>query len=85
MACRCAVIVSEIGALPELVGDTGLKVPPGDIRALSLAIADLLANPDKRAALASRAETRARVELSLERQATLLDSLFRRLAGHPNE
>jgi glycosyltransferase involved in cell wall biosynthesis len=83
MACGCAVIVSDIGALPELVGDTGLKVPPGNIRALSLAIADLLANPDKRAALALRAETRARVELSVERQATLLDSLFRRLEGHP--
>ena len=83
MACGCAVIVSDIGALPELVGDTGLKVPPGNIRALSLAIADLLANPDKRAALALHAETRARVELSVERQAMLLDSLFRRLAGHP--
>jgi glycosyltransferase involved in cell wall biosynthesis len=85
MACRCAVIVSAIGALPELVGDTGLKVAPGNVPALSLAIADLLANPDKRAALALRAETRARAELSVERQAILLDALFRRLAGHPNE
>jgi glycosyltransferase involved in cell wall biosynthesis len=79
MACGCPVIVSQLGALPELVGDTGLKVPPGNIRALALAIADLLANPDKRAAFASRAEVRARVELSVERQAILLDSLFRRL------
>jgi glycosyltransferase involved in cell wall biosynthesis len=81
MACGCAVIVSEIGALPELVGDVGLKVPPGNIRALSLAIADLLANPDRRATFASRAEARARVELSVQRQAILLDSLFRRLTS----
>ena len=85
MACRCAVIVSDIGALPELVGDTGLKVPPANISALSLAIADLLTYPDRRAALASRAETRAHVELSVERQTTLLDGLFRRLAGYPYE
>ena len=83
MACGCAVIVSELGALPELVGDAGLKVPPGDIQALSLAIADLLATPNKRATFASRAETRARVELSIERQAIILDSLFRRLLNEP--
>src|SRR5262249_38223905 len=81
MACRCAVIVSDIGALPELIGDTGLKVPPGNIGALSLAISDLLANPDKRAVLASRAETRRHVELTVERQARLLDALFRRFGG----
>jgi glycosyltransferase involved in cell wall biosynthesis len=81
MACQCVVIVSDIGALPELVKDTGLKVPPGNVQALALAIAELLADPDKRATLALRAEARARAELSVERQAVLLDSLFRKLLG----
>ena len=80
MACRCATIVSDIGALPELVGDAGVKVPPGNIRALSVATAELLTNPERRATLASRAETRAHAELSVERQATHLDALFRRLS-----
>jgi glycosyltransferase involved in cell wall biosynthesis len=82
MACGCALIVSEVGALPELVGDAAVKVAPGNVNALSRAIADLLANPQQRATLASRAEKRAHVELSVERQATLLDSLFRHLIEH---
>jgi glycosyltransferase involved in cell wall biosynthesis len=81
MACGCAVVVSDIGALPELVGDAGVTVAPRDIDALSAAIGNLLANPQRRAALASRAQARARDMLSLDRQATLLDSLFRRIAA----
>ena len=84
MACQCAVIVSDIGALPELVGDTGLKVPPGNAHALALAIEELLIDPDKRTTLAMRAGARARAELSVERQAVLLNTLFRRLAGGPS-
>jgi glycosyltransferase involved in cell wall biosynthesis len=81
MACGCAVVVSDIGALPELVGDAGVTVAPHDIDSLSAAIANLLANPQRRAALASHAQTRARGRLSLDQQAALLDSLFRQIAG----
>jgi glycosyltransferase involved in cell wall biosynthesis len=79
MACGCAVIVSDIGALPELIGDAGVTVPAGDVPSLSSTIADLLANPQRRIDLASRAQLRARTELSLERQAALLNSLFAHL------
>jgi glycosyltransferase involved in cell wall biosynthesis len=84
MACGCATIVSDIGALPELVGDAGVLVRPGDVFGLSVAIGDLLANPQRRRDLATRAELRARTEFSLNRQASLLDSLFRALTekGH---
>ena len=81
MACGCTVVVSDIGALPELVGDAGVTVAPHDVDALSVTIGNLLANPQRRAALASRAQARARAELSLDRQAALLDLLFRRIAG----
>ena len=37
MACECAIIVSGIGALPELVGDAGVIVRPGDVLGLSKA------------------------------------------------
>jgi glycosyltransferase involved in cell wall biosynthesis len=81
MACGCTVVVSDIGALPELVGDAGVTVAPHDVNALSAAIDKLLANPQRRAALASQAQDRARAKLSLDRQAAMLDSLFRRIAG----
>jgi glycosyltransferase involved in cell wall biosynthesis len=79
MACGCAVIVSNIGALPELIGDTGVTVEPGDIPGLSKIIGDLLADPQRRMHLASRAQVRARTQLSIGRQAALLDALFRGL------
>jgi glycosyltransferase involved in cell wall biosynthesis len=81
MACGCTVIVSDIGALPELVGDAGVIVAPHDVHALSVTIGSLLENPKRRAALASRAQARARTDLSLDRQAAQLDTLFRQIAG----
>ncbi|MBN2284752.1 MAG: glycosyltransferase family 4 protein [Deltaproteobacteria bacterium] len=51
MACGVPVISTTGGALPEVVGDAGVLVPPGDARALEKAIIDLLDNPEKRANL----------------------------------
>lgn len=52
MACRVPVISTTGGALPEVVGDAGVLVPPGDSQALKAAIVALLDNPDKRKRLA---------------------------------
>lgn len=48
MACGVPVISTTGGALPEVVGDAGILVPPGDAAALERAIIDLLDNPEKR-------------------------------------
>lgn len=48
MACGTPVISSAGGALPEVVGDAGIIVPPGDENALETAIISLLDNPGKR-------------------------------------
>jgi len=48
MACGVPVISTSGGALPEVVGDAGLLVPPGDAAALRDAIAALLNDPEKR-------------------------------------
>ena len=48
MACGVPVISTTGGALPEVVGDAGVLVPPGDSRALVGAIEDLLDHPHKR-------------------------------------
>lgn len=46
MACAVPVISTTGGALPELVGPTGLQVPPADPRALAKAIALLCNHPE---------------------------------------
>jgi glycosyltransferase involved in cell wall biosynthesis len=45
MACGVPVISTTGGALPEVVGDVGMLVPPADSAALAKAIATLLDNP----------------------------------------
>lgn len=45
MACGVPVISTTGGALPEVVGDAGILVPPADSKALERAIVKLLDNP----------------------------------------
>jgi glycosyltransferase involved in cell wall biosynthesis len=86
MACGCAVIVSDIGALPELVGSAGVRVPQGDVDALATALMQLVADPARRRELGAAAVDRAHNLLSIDRQAALLDQLCMKLIGaheHP--
>ncbi len=53
MACGVPVISTSAGALPEVVGNDGIIVPPADHRALAVAIETLLQNPEKAKALGS--------------------------------
>ncbi|MBW2410070.1 MAG: glycosyltransferase family 4 protein [Deltaproteobacteria bacterium] len=46
MACAVPVISTTGGALPEVVGDAGMLVPPADYQALAQAIASLLDHPE---------------------------------------
>jgi glycosyltransferase involved in cell wall biosynthesis len=48
MACGVPVISTSGGALPEVVGDAGMIVPPGNKEALEKAILYLLDHPEKR-------------------------------------
>jgi glycosyltransferase involved in cell wall biosynthesis len=47
MACGVPVISTTGGALPEVVGNAGILVPPANSSALAKAIGELLANPLK--------------------------------------
>lgn len=60
MACGTPVISTAGGALPEVVGDAGIIVPPGDAHALEQAILFLLDNPEKRQELAQAGMRRVR-------------------------
>jgi len=46
--CKTPVISTTAGALPEIVGDAGILVPPANTKALVDSISDLLDNPEKR-------------------------------------
>lgn len=53
------VVATRTGGIPEMVldGQTGVLVPAGDAPALSEAIARLLAEPERRLAMAARGQT----------------------------
>ncbi|MBW1887334.1 MAG: glycosyltransferase family 4 protein, partial [Deltaproteobacteria bacterium] len=47
MACALPIISTTGGALPEVLGDAGILVPPGNSEALAKAITELLDNPER--------------------------------------
>ncbi len=76
MAAGVPVIVSDRGALPDVVGDAGVRVAPGDVAALSSALADLLSDEVKRRALADAGRQRAKRLFRRERQVAALLSVL---------
>lgn len=69
MACGTPLVVSNGGAIPEVVGEPGLCadiVPAGDAEALTTALRDLLDDPERRARMGRAARERARTEFSWE-------------------
>jgi len=58
MACGVAVVSTDGGALPEVVGDAGVIVPVKNVDALVEAIDSLLRDPQRRAELGARARRR---------------------------
>jgi len=58
MACKVPVISTMGGALPEVVGDAGILVPPGDARELEKAILYLMDHPQERSRLAEKGYAR---------------------------
>ena len=60
MAAGLPVVASNQGDLPEIIGDAGILVAPGDEPALRDALTDLLQDERMRKALSLRARRRAR-------------------------
>jgi len=61
MACGVPVITSDTTSLPEVVGDAGIAVPPGDIAKVGAAITNLLDNTEYAAFLGERGRERAKL------------------------
>ncbi|MGB4086570.1 glycosyltransferase family 4 protein [Methanothrix sp.] len=75
MACGCVPVVTERGALPEVVGDSGYYVPYGNIRAAAEAIEKALSS--KRGL---KARERVEEKFSLKKREQELRSLLEGLS-----
>nr|MDT0522064.1 glycosyltransferase family 4 protein [Streptomyces sp. DSM 41633] len=53
------LVATAVGGVPELVGEGAVMVPPGDAAALASAVTGLLADPERRAALAAAGRVQA--------------------------
>lgn len=83
MAAGVPVVASRVGGIPEVVrdGETGLLVPPRDAGALARAIAALLDEPARRAAMGRTARRAIEETFSMERAIDGTVALYRELAG----
>lgn len=78
MACGVPVISTTGGALPEVVGDTGLLVPPGNAQALASAIDRICDDGQLAASLGEAGRARVLKHFSWKRAAQLCVGAYRR-------
>lgn len=77
MACGVPLISTSGGALPEVVGDAGIVVPPADSRALAKAINCLLDDAGERSRLARAGLERVNSVFSWEKAARDVVNVYR--------
>jgi glycosyltransferase involved in cell wall biosynthesis len=75
MACGCVPVVTDRGALPEVVGDTGFYVPYGDEKATAEAIKKAL-NSDK----GKKSRDRIKKMVPIERREKDLKEIIKEMA-----
>lgn len=77
MACGVPVISTTGGALPEVVGDVGILVPPADSDALTKAITALLDNPARANQLGRQGFKRVQQNFTWEKAAEKTVAAYR--------
>ena len=73
----CPVVAADVTALPEIVGDAGILIDPGDAAAWADAMCLLLDDEQARADLAARGRDRVRA-FAADRAAAALEDAYRR-------
>ena len=81
MAAGRAVVGTSVGGIPDAIdhGVTGLLVPPRDPERLAAALAELLTDPQRRAAMGDRARDVARDRFGVEPVLSRLTALYEEL------
>lgn len=77
MSAGTPLVTTTGGALPEVVGDAGLSVAPGDAGALAAAIARLLDRPERAEALGALGRQRALERYSWLTTAASIERVYR--------
>lgn len=83
MAARCAIITTRAGGCPEVVGDGGIVVEPGDLAGLQQALTRLIQEPTYASELGERASRRVAEQFGwaaiASRHETAYESALRRV------
>ncbi|UKY52550.1 DUF3492 domain-containing protein [Streptomyces inhibens] len=82
MFCGRATVSTDAGAVCEVIGGTGLVVPPRNPRALAAACCALLGDPDRRARLGAAARARALELFTVEQNVTAFRGIYLELISH---
>lgn len=81
MACAVAVVGSDSGEIPHVIGDSGLVVPEGDAEALRRALQSLSGDSTARQRLGTRGRSRVMTHFTQAQIAARIVSFYRELRG----
>ena len=76
MACGVPIISSSGGALPEVIKDCGIIIPPKDSKAIYNSVTQLFSSPDNAKKLANKALERVKERFSWEVVAKKLEEVY---------
>lgn len=76
-----AVVATAVGAVPDLLGDAGVLVPPGRPDVLAAALGQLLDAPERRAALGEAAGRRGAELFGVDGLVDAVEAVYRRVAS----
>lgn len=82
MACEVPVVATRGGSLPEVVGDAGVLVEPGDVGALAAGIASLIDDPERAGRLGPAGRARIVALYDWQRTAAGVVEVYRKAIAH---
>ncbi|MFJ3303070.1 DUF3492 domain-containing protein [Streptomyces sp. NPDC086549] len=82
MLCGRATVSTDVGAVVEVIGGTGLVVPPRNPRALAEACVALLRDPERRERLGAAARARALELFTVEQNIAAFHGIYLEIVSH---
>ncbi|MFD5639041.1 DUF3492 domain-containing protein [Streptomyces sp. NPDC127077] len=82
MLCGRATVSTDVGAVVEVIGGTGLVVPPRNPRALAEACVALLRDPERRERLGAAARARALELFTVEQNVAAFHGIYLEIVSH---